>query len=166
MTNYIIQKGDKMPQMNKGGKFVFGWSIIRDNGNVSLPQMAIEEYKITSEKNVILISGSKRTGGFCVSSKELIDKSSINGLFKEHPSLRDFKTKKGEFVKYKGRLYCWLPISGKGVLNLSKNTLKILSLKIQDKLLSIRGSNVAFVMGVKGPLIEKGNNYKGEIKLY
>ena len=38
-----------MPQMNKGGKFIFGKSIIRDGGIIRIPEQAIQEYKITSE---------------------------------------------------------------------------------------------------------------------
>ncbi len=155
-----------MPQMNKGGKFVFGWSLINEDYTIQLPKMAVEEYKISSEEKVILISGSKKTGGFCVSRKEFIENSNINGLFTANPSLRDYKTNEGEFIKYKGRLYCWLTITNEGLLKLTDKILNDLSLKKGDKLLSIRGSDIAFVMGVKGPLIEKGNNFEGEIKLY
>ena len=34
------------------------------------------------------------------------------------------------------------------------------------KLLSIRSSNIAFTMGAKGPLLEKAENYNGEIPLF
>ncbi|MBN2695882.1 hypothetical protein JXR93_14575, partial [bacterium] len=74
------------------------------------------------------------------------------------------KIDEGEFIKYKGRVYCWLSITTEGKIVLTENILSELSLKKGDKLLSIRGSNIAFVMGVKGPLIEKGNNFEGEIK--
>jgi hypothetical protein len=35
-----------------------------------------------------------------------------------------------------------------------------------DKLLSIRGSNIAFVLAVKGPIIEAANRYNGVIEEY
>ncbi|MBN2694665.1 hypothetical protein JXR93_08385, partial [bacterium] len=78
-----------MPQMNKGGKFVFGWSLIQNDYTIQLPEMALEEYKISSEKKIILISGSKKTGGFCVSRKELIENSNINKLFISNPLLKN-----------------------------------------------------------------------------
>ena len=57
-----------MPQMNKGGKFVFGESVIRPDGWVRLPPQAAEEYRIASEGKVYLFTGSKMTGGFCLSA--------------------------------------------------------------------------------------------------
>ena len=53
-----------MPQMNKGGKFVFGESVIRPDGWARLPPQAAEEYRIASEGKVYLFTGSKMTGGF------------------------------------------------------------------------------------------------------
>ena len=38
-----------MPQMNKGGKFIFGESVIRPDGRVRLPDQAVEEYHIASD---------------------------------------------------------------------------------------------------------------------
>lgn len=32
-----------MPQMNKGGKFIFGRSLIQENGSLQLPSQAIQE---------------------------------------------------------------------------------------------------------------------------
>ena len=43
-----------MPQMNKGGKFIFGKSLIRDNDVLMLPTQTIEEYDITAEGESIL----------------------------------------------------------------------------------------------------------------
>ena len=45
-----------MPQVTKGGKYIFGWSKIRNDLSIQLPQMAIDEYNITSEGKVFLIS--------------------------------------------------------------------------------------------------------------
>lgn len=61
-----------MPQMNKGGKFIFGKSLIHEDGTVQFPTQAIDEYQITSEGKVYLFTGSKSTGGFCVTRKGLL----------------------------------------------------------------------------------------------
>lgn len=53
-----------MPQINKGGKFIFGESVIGDDGIVRFPTQAAEEYRIASEGNVYLFTGSKSTAGF------------------------------------------------------------------------------------------------------
>lgn len=41
-----------MPQLNKGGKFVFGKSLVREDGGLRLPPQAVEEYDICSEVDV------------------------------------------------------------------------------------------------------------------
>jgi bifunctional DNA-binding transcriptional regulator/antitoxin component of YhaV-PrlF toxin-antitoxin module len=154
-----------MPQISKRGKFIFGWSLVSESRQIIIPNQAYDEYLLKDSDKVILISGSKRTGGFCVSSKIMIEKSSINGLFEAFPLLHEYKTNEGEFVKYKGRLYCWVNQID-GILMLSNETLNALNLKIGDKLLSIRGSDIAFVMGAKGPLIERANKTDKHIDIY
>ena len=49
-----------MPQMNKGGKFIFGKSVIQPDGAVQIPAQAIQEYQITTEGRVYLFTGSKK----------------------------------------------------------------------------------------------------------
>ena len=58
-----------MPQMNKGGKFIFGKSLIRTDGTLRIPPQAMKEYHIADEGKVYLFTGSKITGGFCVTRK-------------------------------------------------------------------------------------------------
>jgi len=59
-----------MPQIIKGGKYVFGWSMIKDDFSIQFPIEAINEYDICSEGRIFLITGSKTTGGFAVSKKD------------------------------------------------------------------------------------------------
>ena len=69
-----------MPQMNKGGKFIFGESVIRPDGRVRLPTQAVDEYHIASEGKVYLFTGSKITGGFCVTRKGLVQPSRLGHM--------------------------------------------------------------------------------------
>ncbi len=110
-----------MPQMNKGGKFIFGKSLIRDDLTIHLPTQALTEYNATAERS---------------------------------------------FIKYKGQSYCWVNISKNGIIQLNQQTLDFLNLKIGMELLSIRSSDIAFTMGATGPLLERADNYEGEIPLY
>jgi len=155
-----------MPQIRKGGKYVFGWSIIRNDFSIQFPIDAINEYYICSEGKVFLITGSKTTGGFAVSKKSLLENSIFNNLFTEYNDLGKYKTKEGDFFQYKSRKYTWVTINNDGKIFLDKDILNNLSLNINDKLLSIRSSNIAFMMGVKGPLIDEANNYNGKINIY
>lgn len=155
-----------MPQMNKGGKFIFGKSLIREDFTIHLPTQALAEYNATSEEKVYLFTGSKVTGGFCVTRKGLLEPSKLGHILTDNPALQNHQTTEGEFVKYKGRSYCWVKISENGTIQLNQQILDFLKLKIGMELLSIRSSDIAFTMGATGPLLERANNYDGEIKLY
>jgi hypothetical protein len=155
-----------MPQIRKGGKFVFGWSNIKNDFSIQFPKDAINEYDICSEGKVFLITGSRTTGGFAVSKKTFMEKSIFNNVFLQYNDLGDYKTKEGDFFQYKSRKYTWVIINNEGKIFLNKNILNTLCLNINDKLLSIRSSNIAFMMGVKGPLINEANNYNGIINMY
>lgn len=96
-----------MPQMNKSGKFIFGESLIRPDGSVRLPPQAVEEYHIASEGRVYLFTGSKVTGGFCVTRQGLLLPSKLGHILTGTPALlhyspgaRAFKpgTRGAEFV--------------------------------------------------------------------
>ncbi len=155
-----------MPQMNKGGKFIFGKSVIREDGTVRLPDQAIEEYHIINDKKVYLFTGSKITGGFCVTRKGLLNPSKLGHILKETPELMNYTSHSGEFIRYKGRFYCWTDISSDGKLILSEDMMNFLNIAPGMELLSIRSSDIAFTMGAKGPLLEKAEKYNGVIPIY
>lgn len=155
-----------MPQMNKGGKFIFGKSLIRPNGTVQLPPQTIEEYHIADEGKVYLFTGSKITGGFCVTRKGLLHPSKLGHILDENPQLLDYTAPCGSFIKYKGRSYCWVEISALGQIVLTKEMMDFLSVQPGMELLSIRSSDIAFTMGARGPLLEKAENYDGEIPVF
>ena len=155
-----------MPQMNKGGKFIFGKSLIRDDLTIHLPTQALTEYNATIEKKVYLFTGSKVTGGFCVTRKGLLEPSKLGHILTDNPALQNYQTAEGAFVKYKGRSYCWINISENGVIQLDQQILDFLNLNTGIELLSIRSSDIAFTMGATGPLLERADNYAGEIKIY
>ncbi len=155
-----------MPQMNKGGKFIFGKSVIRNNLTIHFPTQALTEYNATAEGKVYLFTGSKVTGGFCVTRKGLLEPSKLGHILTDNPALQNYQITEGKFIKYKGRSYCWVNISEKSVIQLNQQILNFLNLKIGMELLSIRSSDIAFTMGATGPLLERTDNYEGEIKIY
>ncbi len=154
-----------MPQMTKGGKYIFGWSEIGENGELIFPIMAVEEYKLKKEDYIYIISGSKQTGGFCVLTEPLLSNSKLKNILEENPNLADRSLREGELILYKGRKYAWLTLKDNSI-HLSNQLMKDLEIKVGDRLLSIRSSNIAFTMGVRGSLIDKANKYKGRIEMY
>lgn len=155
-----------MPQINKGGKYIFGWSPISEDLYIKIPDEVVQEYDLLKEGKLILISGSKTSGGFVVSRLGLIKQSIMKGLIIAYPDIADYSLPEGKCVKYKGRHYCWINIRSDGILKLHEETADCFDVKERDKLLSIRGSNIGFVLAVKGPIIESANNYDGIIEEY
>lgn len=155
-----------MPQMSKCGKFIFGKSFIREDGTIQLPTQAIQEYNITADEKVYLFTGSKSTGGFCITRKGLLESSKLRHILADTPQLQNYTAQQGEFISYKGRSYCWVEVSKSGKIILTKEMMDFLQIEHGMYLLSIRSSDIAFTMGAKGPLLERAENFNGEIKEY
>ncbi len=155
-----------MPQMNKGGKFIFGKSLIREDGSVMLPDQAVREYDIAAEGRIYLFTGSKSTGGFCVTRKGLLEPSKLGHILSDLPELRDYTSAPGSFIRYKGRSYAWTWISEDGKIILSTEMMVFLKVETGMKLLSIRSSDIAFTMGAFGRLVDESLKYEHSIPVY
>ena len=59
-----------MPQMNKGGKWVFGWCVVGTDKDVRIPPEAFIEYSFQAGELVVFLRGSHRLGGFSVGRLE------------------------------------------------------------------------------------------------
>ncbi len=93
-----------MPQLNKGGKYVFGWSVIGAEGTIHFPTMALSEYNLTSEPEIIIFTGSKITGGFCVTNQRMLASSKLKHIIDDLPGLTgEHSGSAGQFIPYKGR---------------------------------------------------------------
>ena len=139
---------------------------ITDNGMIQIPDQAVQEYSITSEGKVYLFTGSKSTGGFCVTRKGLFEQSKLGHILYDNPELRDYTALQGAFIKYKGRSYAWVEISPDGKIVLTDEMISFLKLDIGMKLLSIRSSDIAFTMGTYGRLMDESMKHENEIPVY
>ena len=92
--------------------------------------------------------------------------SKLGHILDDTPPLLDYSAGSGEFIKYKGRSYCWVEISQEGQILLTKKMMDFLKVRPRMELLSIRSRDIAFTMGAKGPLLEKAENYDGEIPFF
>jgi bifunctional DNA-binding transcriptional regulator/antitoxin component of YhaV-PrlF toxin-antitoxin module len=154
-----------MPQLVKGGKHVFGWSLIRDNGSIIIPAEAFEEYKLTPGADIVLFSGSKTSGGFIAAKKSLLEESFIGSFLSENPELTSFQKGQDNPFAYKTRKYIFTQIQSLNTLKLNNETLEAYGLKTGDYLLSARGSNIGIAMIVKGPIVEYAKTHP-EIKRF
>ena len=149
-----------MPQLNKGGKYVFGWSKIGDDGTLHFPPMVLTEYGLLDGQEIIIFTGAKATGGFCVTNQKMLSASKLQKILNALPELKKHGSNSaGAFIPYKGRSYAWLPLGTDGSITIPVKTLEYLHLCPGNKLISIRSSNISFNMGAKGPLVERAKAY-------
>lgn len=94
-----------MPQLNKGGKFVFGLSIIGKQNGIQIPEQALTEYNITQDGKIIIFTGAKVTGGFCITNHTLLSNSKLKHILDDCPALSNYELQEGSFIQYKGRGY-------------------------------------------------------------
>jgi len=65
-----------VPRLVKGGKWVYGWVIIGPEGNVTIPPEAWREFGFQIGDETIFIPGSRRSGGFGISTPGLMGRVS------------------------------------------------------------------------------------------
>jgi hypothetical protein len=61
-----------MPQLVKGGKWVFGWVIVGRQGEVAIPPAAWDEYGFQPGEKAVFLPGSRSSGGFGLSTPRLL----------------------------------------------------------------------------------------------
>lgn len=144
-----------MPQLARGGEFVFGWSKVSDKGKIPLPPEAMEAYGLKKFDKVILMSGSRRSGGFAVSTPALLAGSPLAAGLNRFPRLRTFQMPEGRVVRVEGRPLCWTSIDEDGSITLPYETLREYEILPGDRLLTVRGSGLALGFALRGPLVDE-----------
>jgi hypothetical protein len=148
-----------MPRLVKGGKHVYGWSEVGSEERVKVPDEALTEYSFKPPCKVILLSGSRRSGGFAVTTPSLLKNSRLSVVLDENPRLAGFQLPEGETIMINGKPYCWVTLNTDGCVTVPLETLKQYGVKRGDSLLSVRGSCLALGFCVKGPLIDEAKKH-------
>lgn len=154
-----------MPQIVKGGKYLFGWSKLGNEGRIRIPPEAFEEYNLKQEKNCILFSGSRTSGGFGLSSVRILKKSIMKIVLEENPSLVNYEIYEGAIIEFNNKKYCWITIHEDNSIYLPQETLKAFGIEQSDLLLSGRGSHLAIGFIAKGPIYNEAKNHP-EIEIF
>jgi hypothetical protein len=66
-----------MPQLTKGGKWVYGWCFVGPKNEVQIPPEACIEYSFQPGDTVSITFGSRRSGGFGIAKPEKLANSHI-----------------------------------------------------------------------------------------
>lgn len=144
-----------MPQLAKGGKYVFGWCVIGKSGDFLIPEEARLEYRLKPGEKVILMPGSRTSGGFTICRISMIKQSIFSEILLQVPGLANLEIEPGRIVSVGNRSLCWFTIRDDGSLALSAPALDAYGVTPGNRLLAVRGSNVGVGMIVRGPIIEE-----------
>ena len=148
-----------MPQLVKGGKNVFGWSKVSKNGIIKIPEEASKGYNLNPLDKVIIISGSKTSGGFSIVKIERLTDSPLSIVIDNNPKLANFKRSNGEPIHYGKKCFCWTEILQDGKIQLPIETLKMYGIKPGDTALSVRGSGLGVGIIVREPIIKEAEKH-------
>ena len=154
-----------MPQIVKGGKYVFGWSKVGIQGKIKIPPEAFKEYNLSLDKSAILFSGSKTSGGFGLSSIRILRNSIMNEILEKNSSLANYQIAEGEIVEFKNKKYCWLKIQEDKSIILPERTLNAFEINKNDILLTGRGSHLAIGFIAKGLIFQEAKKHP-EIEIF
>ena len=67
-----------MSQLIKSGTYVFGWSMVRNEGKIVIPSEAYLEYHFMPYMCGILLPEEEMSGGFGIISLEALRKSRVS----------------------------------------------------------------------------------------
>lgn len=150
-----------MPQLVKGGKYVFGWSYVGDEGKISLPPEAWIEYNYQLYDEVILISGSKTSGGFSIIKIDKLLESSLSRIISESQG----NLPKNEIFQNGNRNLFVSTFEEECAINLKPNVLNKFGIGLNTKLLAARGSGLGLGFIAKGPIYQEAENHP-ELELF
>jgi bifunctional DNA-binding transcriptional regulator/antitoxin component of YhaV-PrlF toxin-antitoxin module len=148
-----------MPQLERGGKYVFGWSQISKNGTVVIPAEAVNEYGLKPGMEIILISGSKSSGGFIMAIKALLKQSEMGSILTKKPELDSEQSVEGQIVIIGERKYCRCKFGDNNTIVVSPQVLEAFGINAGDRLLSVRGSYIGVSMIAGGLIVERAKRH-------
>jgi hypothetical protein len=61
-----------MPQLEKRGKWVFGWVVVQAGKKITVPPEAYGEYGFQAGGEIVFTRGSRRSGGFGIGRTDQI----------------------------------------------------------------------------------------------
>jgi hypothetical protein len=153
-----------MPQLVKGGKYVFGWTVLRDDLRIRIPDETYDEYKFNRTDKLIILSGSKSSGGFNICSPLTMSNYKLSnnvfgliGYIKESDS---FTRERLEIVRSGKRLISWTYLDKEKYFMLSKELVTSLGLVTGCRLLVGRGSGMGPAFISKGTIFNEALKHK------
>jgi hypothetical protein len=152
------ERSPPMPQIVKGGKYVFGWAVVGPRGEVPVPPEAWTEYNLTASQPAFLMAGSRTSGGFSLVKPAMLQASPIGDVLERHPALARFDIPEGEAMQDGTRLYAWVTLQD-GQITVPVETLAHFGVEPGGRLLVIRGSSLGVSFIVRGPVVAEAQRH-------
>jgi len=153
-----------MPQLVKGGKYVFGWTVLNNDLSIRIPDEAFDEYKFIETDKLIIISGSISSGGFSIITPDSIINSKLSNniisLIGYKKEINSFTADRLEILKYGKRLISWASLDKKKYFELSNELINLLNIKLGCRLLVGRGSGIGPAFIAKGTIYNEALKHK------
>lgn len=153
-----------MPQLVKGGKYIFGWTRINNDLKIRIPDETYDEYKLNETDKLVILSGSKSSGGFSIITPYSVINSKLSKnilrLVDYRKDSNSFKTNELEIIKQGERLVSWTSLEKDKYFRLSNDLISALNLNIGKKLLVGRGSGLGPAFIAKGTIYEEALKHK------
>jgi len=147
-----------MPQLVKGGKHAFGWTRVEPSGRIVVPPTVLEEYKLKEGERLLLMPGSRTSGGFVLGSPRALRRSLLGAMPDALPELDGRRAAEGLVLELSGKAFAWALLSG-GAVTLPPGTLARYGVTPGNKLLVVRGSGLAPSFIVKGPIVDEARRH-------
>ncbi len=144
-----------MPRLVKGGKYIYGLSVVGTEGSIVIPPGAMREYGFSSGDNIILMNGSRRSGGFAITKQDIIKKSKLAVIIDAVVNVFNHTIAECEVVEHKGRLFYWTTINDSQSITLPSDTLLKFGVNAGDRLAVGRGSRLSIAFITRGPIMEE-----------
>lgn len=128
-----------MPRLVKGGKWTYGWVVVGPGGEITIPPKAWREFGFRVRDEAIFTSGSRRSGGFGISTPKLMAAVS--------------ERLKGATLRVLGRGR----FSEDGRVTVPPEV----GVKPGDRLLTVRGSRYGLGFVAKGPIYKEAVKHPG-----
>jgi len=143
-----------------------GKAVVEFRNNNAIGQLILcrrtdraTEYHLKLGEKVILVPGSETSGGYSVAKKSSLEQSVLSKILDANPKLASYRIDEGKTTNFRGSQCCWVSIQDNELIVIPPHTLETYGVKPGDRLLSIRGSNIAFVLVVKGPILETARRH-------
>ena len=159
-----------MPQLIKGGKYIFGWTRLNHDLRVRIPDEAFDEYHFKDTDKLIIMPGSKSSGGFSIAAPGSIINSKmgetivqLTGYIKESDT---FSTSRLEIVKLGKRPLSWTSLDKEKYFRLSIELVTLFNLEIGCNLLVGRGSGIGPAFFTRGIIYQEALKHRNLLEFH